>query len=86
VRTRPLLGHNQSGNLFPTPHSRFEGDEVVEEPVEQELRARILELRGQGLGAKKIAARLNEESAGNPRTGRDWHYGTMAATVRNARG
>lgn len=63
---------------------RFEGDEVVEEPVELELRARILELRGQGLGSKKIAARLNEESAGNPRTGRAWHYGTVAAILRNA--
>ncbi len=53
-------------------------------PVEEEQRLlrRILELRSQGLGPRRIANTLNSGDVANPRSGRPWHYGSIKAILR----
>ncbi len=53
-------------------------------PVEEEQRLlrRILELRSQGLGPRRIANTLNSGDLANPRSGRPWHYGSIKAILR----
>ncbi len=43
---------------------------------------RILELRAQGLGPRRIANTLNSGDVANPRSGRPWHYGSIKAILR----
>ena len=64
---------------------RFDGDNVVEESGEQKLLSRILELRGEGLGARRIARRLNDAGIKNPRTRRWWTHGTIGDLLRTAK-
>ncbi len=64
---------------------RFEGGRVVAVAGEQAILRRILKLSSSGKGAKAIAALLAAEGVGNPRTGRPWNYGTVAAVVRTAK-
>ncbi len=52
---------------------------------EQRLLCRMLALRAQGLGKKRIARSLNRAGRINPRTGRPWNYGTVAAILRTVR-
>ncbi len=56
----------------------------VRVPTEQRLLRRILALRAKGLGSKRIARALNRAGRINPRTGRPWNYGTVAAILRTA--
>jgi len=63
---------------------RFEDGDVVPVEAEQELLARILELRAEGLGARRIAAALNDAGLKNPRTGRFWSHGTVGDLLRTA--
>lgn len=55
---------------------------LVEHPKEQRILRAMLELRGQGKGAQRIAQALNGMATPNPRTGRPWNYGTIAAILR----
>ena len=61
---------------------RFDGDRVVEEPAEQVLLERMLDLRRRGLGARRIVGVLG--STENPRTGDLFSVGTVAAILRTA--
>ena len=63
---------------------RFEGDDVIPEPEEQRILARILELRAAGLGARRIAKALNDTGTRNPRTLRWWTHGTVGDILRTA--
>lgn len=67
-----------------------DASQLVPNPDEQPVLARMLALRVEGLGAWRIAAELNKNGLGNgdgptlnPRTGRPWNYGTIAAILRN---
>lgn len=64
---------------------RFEGGDVVEVAAEQEILARILRLRGEGRGARRIARALNDAWIKNPRTRRWWTHGTIGDLLRTAR-
>ena len=63
---------------------RFRNGLVVSVAGEQKILARILELRGRGLGARTIARALNQEGSQNPRTGRPWIPGTLHGVIRTA--
>jgi hypothetical protein len=63
---------------------RFDGSDVVEEHYEQQLLARILEFRGMGYGARRIASARNDMGAKNPRTRRWWTHGTIGDLLRTA--
>ncbi len=63
---------------------RFDGSDVVEEPQEQKVRARILALRAEGLGARRIARTLNDAWIKNPRTRRWWTHGTIGDLLKTA--
>ena len=63
---------------------RFEGGDVVEDATEQKIRRRILELRADGLGARRIAHALNDARIKNPRTRRWWTHGTIGDILRTA--
>lgn len=71
----------ESGATGSTPAG--DRSQLVPHPEEQPLLARMLALRVEGLGAWRIAADLNAAGEGNPRTGRPWNYGTVAAILRN---
>lgn len=63
---------------------RFEDGLEVEEAGEQTVLRTILELRAQGLGARRLAGELARRNVCNPRTGRSFSAGTVAAVVRTA--
>jgi DNA invertase Pin-like site-specific DNA recombinase len=63
---------------------RFDGDDVVEAPKEQQILGRILELRRGGLGARRIARALNDAWIKNPRTRRWWTHGTIGDLLRTS--
>jgi len=48
---------------------------------EQALLERMQALQAEGLGALRIASRLNESGAINPRTGRSWNRGSIASIL-----
>lgn len=57
---------------------------LVAHPEEQAIRSRMLELRADGLGAHRIAGRLNGDGIKNPRTLAPWTPGTVASILRTA--
>ena len=57
---------------------------LVDHPEEQALLRRCFALQRRGLGATRIAARLNKAGRLNPRTGRPWVGGTLHRVLRNA--
>jgi DNA invertase Pin-like site-specific DNA recombinase len=57
---------------------------LVEDPEEREILQAMLELEGQGYGARRMAAELNERGIRNPRTGRAWTFGGVASILRTA--
>ena len=63
---------------------RFDQGEVVPVEAEQELLTRMLELRSQGLGVRRIATALNDAGYKNPRTRRWWTHGTVGDLLRTA--
>ena len=63
---------------------RFDGDDVVQDAAEQEILGRILKLRTEGLGARRIARALNDACIKNPRTRRYWTHGTIGDLLRTA--
>ena len=63
---------------------RFEDGRVEKEPCEQEILRRIRALRDEGKGCYAVASALNREGTPNPRTGRDWFYGTVRSILKNA--
>ncbi len=63
---------------------RFEEGLVVEVPGEQEILRRIRTLADQGKRCFAVASTLNREGVVNPRTGREWHFGTMRSVMRTA--
>ena len=85
-RTRAALGElRRQGRRVsgkPPLGFRFADGELVPVPAEAAVLARMLELRASGAGAKRIADTLNGENGGNPRTGKPWNYGTVAAIIR----
>ena len=63
---------------------RGDREPLVPDPREQVILARMLELEGEGLGARRLAAALNGEGLWNPRTGREWSVGGVAGVMRTA--
>ncbi len=61
---------------------RFDCGRVVADTDEQVILTRMLVLRAEGLGAKRIAAALNEAGGTNPRTNRAWTHGAIQAVLR----
>lgn len=57
---------------------------LVEDDAEQAILRRMLALRDEGNGAQRIAKALGNEGTPNPRTGRAWSTGTVAAILRTA--
>lgn len=55
---------------------------LVPDPREQAILRRILELEGQGLGARRLARLLNDEGLWNRRTAREWSVGAVAGVLR----
>ena len=62
----------------------FDNGNVIEDAAEQEILGRILDLRGEGLGARRIAGFLNDAGIKNPRTRRWWTHGTVGDLLRTA--
>jgi DNA invertase Pin-like site-specific DNA recombinase len=62
---------------------RFEDGALVPTRREQGVLSRILALRAEGLGARRIVAALTEAGIPNPRTGRPWNLGTLRAILRS---
>ena len=87
-RTREALAHlrrqgkRTSGK--PPFGYRFDDGREVKNPAEQSILGVILELRGQGLGPRRIARELAKVNTPNPRTGRSFSPGTVQAVVRTA--
>jgi hypothetical protein len=63
---------------------RFDGDDVKSDPDEQQILARILKSRAEGLGARRIARALNDAWIKDPRTRRWWTHGTIGDLLRTA--
>ncbi|MHC4135089.1 MAG: recombinase family protein [Planctomycetota bacterium] len=63
---------------------RFEAGLEVGVPAEQEVLRAMLDLRAEGLGARRIARELAGRGAANPRSGRPFTPGTVQAIVRTA--
>jgi site-specific DNA recombinase len=63
---------------------RFEDGNVVPVEKEQRILTYILELRAEGLGARRIARALREVGLNNPRTRRWWTHGTVGDLLRTA--
>jgi DNA invertase Pin-like site-specific DNA recombinase len=61
---------------------RFEAGQLVTEPAEGAVLARVRDLRGRGLSLARVAEILNSEGA-KCRGGR-WHVTTLARTLRRA--
>ena len=61
---------------------RFVRGRVVADTAEQTILTRMLALRAQGLGAKRIATALSENGKTNPRTQRPWTHGAIQAVLR----
>lgn len=57
---------------------------LVQDKGEKKILRRMLQLREDGLGARRIARALNEDGIVNPRTGRPWNFGTVASILRTA--
>ncbi len=87
-RTRAALAHLRSQGKRTSGRApfgyRFEAGHEVEAPVERPALARILELRADGLGPRRLARALADEQLPNPRTGRAFTPGTLQAIVRTA--
>ncbi|MEE8105697.1 MAG: recombinase family protein [Planctomycetota bacterium] len=63
---------------------RFEDGRVVEVAEEQVILGRIRELRDAGKACYAIASALNREGVLNPRTGREWFFGTIRSVMETA--
>ncbi|MEE8106666.1 MAG: recombinase family protein [Planctomycetota bacterium] len=63
---------------------RFEDGRVVEVAAEQTILQRIRDLQGEGKKCFAIATALNREGTLNPRTGREWFFGTVRSVMRTA--
>ncbi len=63
---------------------RFEDGRVVEVAEEQIILRRIRELRAAGKGCYAVASQLNRDRVLNPRTGREWFFGTVRSVMRTA--
>lgn len=61
---------------------RFDGDRVVPVPREQRILTRIRRLAADGMGSWRIWKALNVRGGRNPRTGRPWSRGCLAAVLR----
>lgn len=87
-RTRAALAHLRSQRKRtsgrPPFGYRFEAGYEVDEPAEQAILGEILELRGAGLGPRRIAGELDARGIDNPRTGHGFTPGTVQAIVRTA--
>ena len=57
---------------------------LVEHEAEQEVLRRMLALRREGLGARRIAGALNAQSEVNPRTGRAWRPSVVQKILTTA--
>ena len=57
---------------------------LVKHPAEQKLLRQILALHAAGNGALRIANKLNERGAHNPRTAKPWSPSTLAGILRTA--
>ena len=62
---------------------RFDGNKLVPTQREQGVLARILDLRAQGLGARRIVNALAAADTPNPRTDLLWNVGTLRAILRS---
>jgi len=62
----------------------FRNGLVVEVPQELAILKRLQELQAEGLGAKSIATRMNDDKGFNPRTGRPWFHGTVRDVLTRA--
>ena len=63
----------------------FKGNRLVAVDAEQRARARLLALRADGLGPRRIARALDAEGVANPRSGGPWREGAIKAVLRTLR-
>lgn len=77
------FGHRVEGSASATL-AAGDRSQLVEDPEESALLARMLDLRAEGLGPRRIARALNGERTPNPRTRAPWNFGTVAAILRTA--
>ena len=77
----PFGWRTASGSDRPTAG---DGSPLVEDAGEQVVLSRMLELRADGRGARRIANALNHSGTLNPRTSREWSAGTVASILRTA--
>ncbi len=85
VRSRFLpFGFRVEGASRATSVKAGEKRKLVADRRETQILRRMLRLRKSGKGAHLIAKYLNEDRVGNPRTGKPWTTGTVAAIMRTA--
>lgn len=77
---RTPFGYRLAGDR--TTATAGERAALVEHDGEQRILAEILRLDAENLGARRIARTLNDAGQGNPRTGKPWTFGTVAAILR----
>ena len=85
ARSRMLpFGYRSSQN--PDSVTAVSGDrsKLVSNPPEQLVLSRMMELRGLGLGPRKIARALNEASILHPRSNRPWLFNQIQGLLRTA--
>jgi site-specific DNA recombinase len=81
---RQLVRDGRRRSRFAPFGFRHRGAAVVEVAEEGRVLERMRALHANGFGAWRIAAALDAEGERNPRTGRQWNYGTVAAILRTA--
>lgn len=77
------FGYRTRANPEATQAVAGDRSPLVENTEEQRLLGRMLNLRGRGLGARRIARAMNAESR-NPRTGREWTPSTVQKLLATA--
>ena len=68
--------------LFVNKPVRGARQSLRENPAEAEILRTMVRMRSQGLGAMRIANRLNKRGIENPRTEGPWTTGTVAAILK----
>ncbi len=86
-RTKSALGElrrqgKRTSGRAPFGYRHGDDGDLLPVPVEATILARIMALREQGKGARKIATTLNGEGRVNPRTRKPWTHGTLQHVIR----
>lgn len=78
------FGYRTAENPERTTLAAGDRSPLVPHKTEQTLLNKMLKLRADGLGPRRIARDLNDKELVNPRTGRPWSFGQVQGILRTA--